>query len=452
MTDVRLVQPDVIRLPSQGPSLLLRLTVAGNFVFPAAWVLPPLGAVGTVPLILSLLVGALWAGSWILGLHDPVPTRHPGRLAVSSLLLVSCLSYAALYAGWTGESTVAGRASADRWMILLLASLALVVVTAETVRTLDDALRFTRAMLRGAMFCTIVAVIQFVLHVNPTEWIGMAMPGFEHNGGDTVYQVRGAMLRVAGTTFTPIELGVVCSMLLPLSIWRLVHDHSGHRWMHGLGTALLVMGVAMTISRSGILGILVAMAVFLPFLGRVARQWVLVSVPVAVAGLFLVVPGLMSTLGNALVPPSDDPSISTRTNNYPRVVAMVAERPWLGRGPGNYLPENALHILDNQYLNTLVTMGFLGLAGLMAYLLIPALTAFAGARAARTTALRELCAAIAAGCSVGAVGSLTFDSLSFPVFALAYPALVGLGGAAWLMVRKDGTYAVTVHTGGGDGQ
>jgi len=38
---------------------------------------------------------------------------------------------------------------------------------------------------------------------------------------------------------------------------------------------------------------------------------------------------------------------------------------------------------------------------------------------------------------VAAVCSLTFDSMSFPVFALTYPVLVGLSGSVWLMAKSE---------------
>ena len=425
------------RDPGGPPPLLLRVTAFSVFFFPASMILDPLGAAGTVPMILALVLMVFWLVSSVLGLHDPVPVRHPGRLAIGVLLFATLLSYAALMAGWTGGSTVATRASADRWLLLLAASAAIILVAGETIRSLDDAMRYVRAILAGALFCCLVAVVQFYAHINPMDWIASAMPGFTYNGGDTTFQLRGALVRVAGSTFTPIELGVVCSMLLPLSIWRLLFDTTGRKWMHALGTVLLVFGIATTISRSGILGLVVAMVVCIPFLPSVARQWAFVAVPFAVVALFLGVPGLISTLAGALSPSASDLSITTRTDNYPRVIAMLYERPWLGAGPGNYLPDNALHILDNQYLGTVVTMGLVGLAGIVAYLVLPAVTAVHSARTARSSSLRALAGAVAGGLAVGAVGSLTFDSLSFPVFALTYPALVGLGGAVWIMTKKE---------------
>ncbi len=106
-------------------------------------------------------------------------------------------------------------------------------------------------------------------------------------------------------------------------------------------------------------------------------------------------------------------------------------------GPGSYLPSNALNILDNQYLNSLVSLGVVGLVAILLYLCLPAVTTMYAARVTASRELRSLGGALAAGLAVASVCSLTFDSLSFPVFALVYPMLVGLGGAVWSMVAQE---------------
>lgn len=417
--------------------LLLRIIAFSAFAIPSTMVLTPVGAAGTVPLMLATGLFVLWAASFLLGLHDPIPQRHPGRIGLALLLLATSVSYVALYSGWTGPSSIAARASADRWVILLLGSTAVIFVIVERVKNLTDAMVLIRALLAGGTVCCLVAVVQFFFQINPTEWFKNIMPGFTYNGGDTVFQNRGALLRVAGTTFTPIELAVVCSMLLPLSIWRGIYDKTGRKWLHWTGTLLLVFAIAATISRSGVLGIAVVVAVFVPFMPARARGWAMILLPVVVAGLFMGIPGLVSTIFDALRPAEGDPSITTRTNNYPRVAAMFEERPFLGAGPGNYTPPNALFILDNQYLNATVTMGIVGLVGTIAYLAVPGIAAFVAARAAKAADLKCLAGAVASGGLVAMVCSLTFDSLSFPVFALTYPILVGLGGAVWILTKSE---------------
>ncbi|MGJ3191061.1 O-antigen ligase family protein [Paenarthrobacter sp. FR1] len=418
-------------------SLLLKFAAFAVFFFPSNMIIKPIGAVGTIPIMLALLLLAFWLCSALFGLHNPFRTSHPGRLGLGLLWVGTCASYVALFSGFTGNTNVSAQAAADRWLILILASAGIALVATEAVRTLNDAMSLVRAILAGAFFCCLVALVQFLFRVNPMVWIQEAMPGFTDNGGNTAFQVRGFMTRVAGSTFHSIELAVVCSMLLPLSIWRGIYDRTGHKWLHWAGTGLLVVAIASTVSRSGVLGLVVGMLVFIPFLPRVARRWALVAAPTAMAALFVAIPGLVGTLTSSFTAGQSDPSLTTRTNNYPRVAEMFGELPFLGLGPGNYLPDNALHILDNQYLNSLVTLGLVGFIGMVAYLVLPFTSSVLAARASRLPALRSLAGAVAAGGAVAAACSLTFDSMAFPVFALVYPFIVGLGGGTWTMVRRE---------------
>lgn len=415
------------------------------FAFPSSMVIAPLGAAGTVPLILALVLFVFWVAMVLFGFQNPLTEGNPGSLGLCLLAVATCASYAAMFSGWTGGSTVAARASADRWLLLLIGSAGIILVSSQSIKSIDDAMRIVRALLAGAFVCSVIAVVQFFMRVNPVEWIQPLMVGFTYNGGDTPFQVRGAFLRVAGTTFTSIELAVVSAMILPLSIWRALYDHKGWKWFHWLGTCLLAFSLVATISRSSVLGLLIVVIVFIPFLPRIARLWSILVIPLAIALVFLTIPGVVSTLGGSLTSGNSDPSISTRTNNYPRVARMIDEQPFLGRGPGNYLPESAIYILDNQYLNAAVTLGVVGMFAMIAYLLMPGVAAFLVARRSAGEVLRCFAAALAAGSLVAAVCSLTFDSLSFPVFALAFPLLVGLGGSAWNLVRDEGLEHVSVR-------
>jgi hypothetical protein len=425
---------DQLRRPGSTP-LLLRLTAFSIFFFPASMIIDELGAAGTVPMILSCLLLVFWVASWVWHLHDPVGQRHPGRLAGAIFLLGVMASYAALYGGWSGEASATGLAAADRWLILVFASLGLILVAAESIRSMSDVLQLLRWMLAGAFFCGVVGVVQFTTHLNPMDWVKLAMPGFTYNGGDTPFQQRGTLLRVAGSTFHSIEFGVVSAMVLPLSIWRALYDPRGNRWFHWLQTAVLVFAVAATVSRSGTLAAAVAVAVLLPFLPRLARTWTITILPFVVVALFLAVPGFIATLTGSLTADASDPSIATRLNNYPRVVRLLDERPWFGVGPGNYTTRNALEILDNQYLNSAVSLGLVGLVCIAIYLILPGVAAIHTARHAQSAAMRCLAGASAAGLLVASVCSATFDSLSFPTFALLYPLLVGISGGLWMMVK-----------------
>jgi O-antigen ligase len=400
-------------------------------------VLEPIGASSSLAQLLALGLFGLWALSSLLGLHDPVAFRHPGRAAVLALLLASCLSYAHLFAGLSGASTIDGRAAADRWMLLMFAAAGIAFVTTDCVRTVKDAMVVVRWALAGGAICCVAALIQFTTHTDPVEWITSLMVGFVDNGGSNAFQARGALMRVAGTTLHPIELGVVSAMLLPLAIWRALYDGQGRKALHWAVVGLFVLANALTVSRSGLLAVVIALAVTVPFLPKLARQWATIIVPLGAAGLFIAVPGLISTLFSAATAGNSDSSITYRTEDYPLALRLVTDRPWLGTGPGTWIPTNALDIFDNQYLLTAVTMGVVGLVGLIAYLLVPALAALTAARNTDGSELKLLAASAAAAGLVATVASGTFDSLSFPVFALLYPFFIGLSGASWLMVKNQ---------------
>lgn len=429
------------------PPWLLKATVFSVMAFPPYMVLQPVGASSSVAQMLALCLFGLWALSSFLGLHDPVAFRHPGRAAVLTLLFASCLSYAHLFAGLSGASTADGRSAADRWMLLLFAAAGIAFVTTDCLRTVKDAMVVVRWVLAGGAVCSIAALIQFTTHTNPVEWITGLMVGFSDNGGSNAFQARGALVRVAGTTLHPIELGVVSAMVLPIAIWRAIYDKRGRKPLHWALVGVFVLANALTVSRSGLLALVVALAVTVPFLPRLARQWALVVMPLGAAGLFISVPGLISTLVNAATAGSSDASITYRTEDYPLALRLVAARPWLGTGPGTWTPTNALDIFDNEYLLTAVTMGVVGLVGLLVYLLVPALAALAAARNAEGAELKLLAASAGAAGLIAAVASGTFDSMSFPVFALIYPFFIGLSGASWLMVKSQTEHGPAAPSG-----
>lgn len=418
-------------------SRLLRFSCFALFLFPSTMVIKPIGASGTVPLLLALLLLVVWVASSLWGLHDPVQRRSPARLAAGVFVLGVLISYVALYGGWSGSATTAELASADRWVLFAFASLAMVLVIGDAVRSVSDVLQLSRWVLAGAFFSCLVGVVQFAFQVNPMEWVEAAMPGFTDNGGDTPFQQRGALVRVAGSAFHSIEFGVTSAMLLPLSIWRALFDPRGLPWFHWLQTILLIFAVTTTVSRSGTLAVAVALAVMLPFLPRPARRRVLVALPFLVLALFLAVPGFLGTMSGAITADTRDPSIATRVNNYPRVARLIDERPLFGTGPGTYLPTDALEILDNEYLNAVVSLGIVGLLAVTIYLLLPAFATIHAARHAQGATLRCLAGAVAAGLLVGAVCSATFDSLSFPIFGLLYPMLAGIAASVWILVRRE---------------
>jgi O-antigen ligase len=435
--------------------MLLKLLLLVILVLPSYMVIPALGASGSVGQMLAFAAFNLWLLTSIFGLHNPIPYGHPGRAAVLFWALVSCASYSSMVAGFSGASNFAGRAAADRWLLLILAGAGITFLTTESVRTVDDIKAVTRWILGGGVFCCVVALLQFEFHINPTEWIASIMVGFRDNGSGVAFQGRDPFMRVSGTTMHPIELSVVCSMLLPLSVWWAIFDTKVRRWLRFGVPALLFVGNVITVSRTGMIGLGIVAIVLIPYLPRLVRRWAVVVVPTAMAGLFLMVPGMVSTLFSSATAGSNDSSITYRTDDYPLAWRLFFERPLLGMGPGSWMPDNTKNIFDNQYLLTIATMGGIGVVALLVFFLGPFFAGLTVANRARTAETRVLGGAVAAAMLVACVSAGTFDAMSFQTFVLVCHFFIGLCGVSWLMVKQqldiplDAQYSAAMDAMGG---
>jgi O-antigen ligase len=412
----------------------LSFCLVGVFIFPADMVLDPIGAVAYVAMLVAIVLFGIWAATAAFGMHNPSLRRSPARLGLAIFWLVSLAAYitpSPLHA------TPVTRAAADRWLLTLIGVSGIVLVMGESLRSMGQVARAVRALSVGATICALVAIYQFITITDPMEIVRAAMIGWSENGGSNAFQARSQFFRVSGSTFSPIELGVVSAMILPLSVWRSLFDSVQHRWVLWMQTILIGVAAVITISRSAILSLLIVMLAFIPTLPRIPRRWALLIAPACIAVVFLVLPGFLTTMTEAFGAGTRDPSISTRVDDYPMVEAIVAANPWTGIGPGAYIFTDALKILDNQYLLTAVTMGLLGVAGFVMFVGLPMISSIQVAVAAPSAALRCLAGAVAAGAGAAALASGTYDSLSFPVFVIVLSAVIGLSAAIWQIAQDE---------------
>lgn len=426
---LRVVRPQ----GSRQAAFMLQLFILSAFIFPSDTVIRIVGAQGYLASLVSLVLFLAWAVTALLGLHDPVHTRYPVRGALAVLWICALLSYAAMPL-FTPDETQ--RLSADRWMLLLVGMSGVILVTAEHLRSPADLLRVIRTVVWGGAFSGAVATLQFWFLWDLKPLLRLALPGFETGDAYGSFQGRDALVRVTGTTIHPIELGVVAGMLLPVAIWLGIHDRERSTVRRWLPVGLIGMCIPMSVSRSAILAVGVAMATFIICLPAKQRVWLFAFAPAAVVAIFATTPGYLRTIIGSITAGSEDASITNRLDNYPRVVALVQQAPWLGRGGGTFLPEDATRILDNQYLKTSIEMGVLGLTALVLYFLVPAITALQARARTTSPELRSLCGALAGACLAATVGAYTFDAFSFAQFASVHAVVLGLCATCWLAVQR----------------
>jgi O-antigen ligase len=145
--------------------------------------------------------------------------------------------------------------------------------------------------------------------------------------------------------------------------------------------------------------------------------------------IWLDFPTLVTALTTLFSSASSDTSILARTRDYDAAFAEAAQHVWLGRGLGTWL-STKYNILDNQYLHSLLETGVVGVVAFVLLFLVPVVAVIR--MRARLTCRddREFALTLVAALSVDLIGSITYDSLSYPIATGLAFVLIGAAGAA----------------------
>ncbi len=422
---------DLVRpIPSRSHAVpLLQLFALTVMVIPSDTVIQAIGGEGYPAGLIGMFAFAAFLAATLLGLHHPLQHRHPVR-GVLCLLWLSVLASYVLMDRSTLTVTVPELTGADRLLMELAGITGVALVAAEFLNSLDDVRRVLRALCWGGAFCGVVAAMQFWISLDIALYL-RDLPGFSLNHFDPGIINRAALNRVAGTAIHPIELGVVAGMLLPLAIYMALYDVERTPRSRWAPVALIGIAIPASVSRSAILAVGLALAVLVVLMPVHQRVIAFCALPFALVGVFMSAPGVIGTLTSFFGAGTSDPSVAARVNDYPLVERFLHDAPWFGRGGGTYFADNAIDILDNQYLKTVIEQGLVGVVALAAFFLVPMIAALVARQRSSDPELRLLCAALAGAGLAAAVCSLTFDSLSFPMFANVYALVIGLIGAGW---------------------
>jgi O-antigen ligase/polysaccharide polymerase Wzy-like membrane protein len=419
------LRPEAVRL--------LQVFAVAVMLFPSTTVIAAIGAAGYPASLVGVVVFVVFLATVLFGFHDPSRFRHPlqGVLAVFWMSVLA--SYVVMDQGLLDGKQLL---NADRVLIKMAVITGAVLVAAEWLRSLDDVRRVLRVLCWGGAICGFIAAAQYWFSYDLAQYL-RAIPGFTETHDNPIILTRGALNRATGTAITPIELGVVAGMLLPLAIYLGMTDRHRSGLKRWAPAALIAMGDATSVSRSGILSVIVALGVFVALMPPVPRVAALSAVPFAVTAAFATAHGLIGTLATFFSAGSSDTSIQYRTHDYPVAQALWQAAPWFGHGPGTYLPSDPLDIFDNQYLDAAVELGVVGIVALIVFLLVPALVALNARRRSTNPDLRLLCAALAGAGFAAPVSSVTFDSLAFPMFVNVYALVIGMIGACWRLAKAE---------------
>jgi hypothetical protein len=411
----------------------LQVFAVAVMAIPSTTVIGAIGAPGYPGSLVGVAIFLVYLATVLLGFHNPTRCRHP----VQSVLCVVWLSALASYLLMDRATlTPAQLKGADRFLIELIVMTGVGLVAAEWIRSVEDARRVVRVLCWGGAFCGVLAALQYAVSLDLVQYL-RELPGFTQNHDNPATVARGSLRRATGTAITPIELGVVAGMLIPLACYLGIYDTARSTMRRWAPAALIAAGIGTSVSRSAIIAVAAALGVLVLLLPPVRRLGVLCALPFALAATFMSAHGLIGTLATFFAAGSSDSSIEYRLHDYPVAERLWNQAPWFGHGGGTYLPVNPLDFFDNQYLGTLVDLGAVGLLALVVLFLAPAVIAWFARSRTNDSELQILCAALAGAGLAAAFCSVTFDSLGFPMFTNVYALVVGLVGACWRLATTN---------------
>jgi polysaccharide biosynthesis protein PslJ len=412
---------------------LLSVTVLLVLAVPARLILPGMTDVGRPGLVMGLLL-FVW---WVLARCTPTLSMtgpQPMRWALMAFLISALVSYAI---GFMRGLTSMEVNSADRTMLLYGVFCGILLTAADGV---PNWIRL-RGVLKVLVICGgivgAIGIIQYVTKIDVTQYV--VIPGLEEKWDPLGFETRGTGIRVASTTTHYIELAATLSLILPFALHFAIHAGTrSRRQIAVLACLLIAGGNAATISRTGVLSIILMFLVLLPVWAWRTRYNILATAVALVAGLGAVKPGLLNTMTGLFDSPSNNPAFTVRAERYPMAFHYVAQRPWFGRGTGTWVAPQYT-ILDNQWLVALITNGYVGaavLAGLHFTGITLAVLAF---RRSTTPEDKHLCAALISTQLIALVVAGTFDSLSFSTFTMILALTCGMCGTVWRLTHPART-------------
>ncbi|MET0523633.1 MAG: hypothetical protein ABWZ91_02460, partial [Nocardioides sp.] len=318
-----------LRLPAFGfvvAYAVLLLCIPSQLIF------RPLGSPGTPANMVGLGALIWWAAATLGGLN-PVKRFTPTRIAVLLLTCAVLASYASgMLQGWyapadvrqetdefwtlvapsAGEISAVMIRAADRGLLSFASWMGIVLMTAEGLRSWRDVERVVEWLSWLGAFVATLGIIQFFTGLDIAGFF--VIPGLSANSEFGAVEGRSVLNRVSATAVHPIEYGVVLGALLPLVLHRTIF-----RWGRPLALVPLVIvfvGCFLSVSRSAVLVVLLALLVLLVGWPNRWRLRALVILPFAVVGLRVAIPGLVGTLMSLFKNLFNDPSVTGRTNDY----------------------------------------------------------------------------------------------------------------------------------------
>jgi O-antigen ligase len=336
---------------SRAPSANTRLAFAGLYLFNLLLYARPQEMFpelfGSFPLVKIVAAGTLLA-------YLAARLSAGERLTVWTLELAMVLVIAFLGIAFTPIAV----APQDSLNLLLDTFLKIVVIFALMINLLNTQSRL-RSMMKLSVICgSALALFAIISYLNGNFMI---------QNKQSTGRVMGI---VQGMFGNPNDLALSLNVLLPLAVAFALSAAGWKRIAYFICTAILTVGVVVTFSRGGFLGLLAAGMVLLWKLGRRNRGLAVLAFVLATGFFLAVMPAGYSNRLTTIFSIEEDTTGSSQARRelLNRAVEVASNHLVIGVGMGNFhiysIREQVAH---NSYLEIAAELGLLGL---LAYLVL----------------------------------------------------------------------------------
>ena len=234
-------------------------------------------------LVLIMIVG------WLTGLMID-PRVRPRRTKFDGPLLL--MAFGVLGSDALNPGRVAAASSSVmKAVTLFLCLTAFLYVMVSTVRTRKTIERILKVLVVSGCIVAVGALIERHMSYNIFNHLHRLLPIFTFNlsaGGESL--LRNGHFRAVASAGHPIELSTEMAMLLPIAAYLAIR---GSRWWSG-AIVLLLLGNFTTGSRTGIVGLLTVLVVFLAIRPRQTARFLPALIPM-LAVVQAAMPGAISS-------------------------------------------------------------------------------------------------------------------------------------------------------------
>jgi putative inorganic carbon (hco3(-)) transporter len=246
----------------------------------------------------------------------------------------------------------------DSLNVLLDTFLKVIIIFVLMINLLDSQSRLRSIMNLSVICGSGLSVFAIISYIN----------------GDFIVRNRQSTGRVQGVVKgmfgNPNDLAISLVLLLPLAVALALTSRGGKRVFYFTCAAVLTVGVTVTFSRGGFLGLITAGGVLLWKLSRRNRGRAVLAFVLATGFFLVVMPAGYSSRVTSIFSIEEDPtgSAQARRDLLNRAVQVASNHLVIGVGMGNFhiysIREQVAH---NSYLEIAAE---LGVAGLIAYLIL----------------------------------------------------------------------------------